>query len=91
MSSITHINPMEGYRFAIYRHRLIIHDDQLITRQFIVLKDPDNIIIAFTTFHNHIKSTRWIKSISDDSNNRFAFVIAFFESCFNKKTYCKSN
>lgn len=85
MTHISSINPMDGYRFAVYKHHLIIHDDQLITRQFIVLKDPNNIIIAFTTFHNHIKSTRWIKSISDDNNNRFSFVIAFLNHVLIKK------
>ena len=84
MTLISPINPMDGYRFAVYKHRLIIHDDQLITRQFIVLKDPNNIIIAFTALHNHIKSTRWIKSISDDSNNRFQFVTAFLNYVFIK-------
>lgn len=85
MTHISSINPMDGYRFAVYKHHLIIHDDQLITRQFIVLKDPNNIIIAFTTLHNHVKSTRWIKSISDDSNNRFSFIIAFLNHILIKK------
>lgn len=77
MKKITPINPMEGYRFAVYKHRIIIQGDKLITRQFIVLKNPSNIIIAFTRFHNHIKSKQWLKSISDDGNNRFYYVTAF--------------
>lgn len=76
---------MEGYRFAVYKHRLVIRDDQLITRQFIVLKDEVGVIFAFTNFHRHIKSARWLKSISDNSNNRFIFVAAFLNHIFIKK------
>jgi integrase len=77
MKKITPINPMEGYRFAVYKHRLIIQEDKLITRQFIVLKNSNNIIIAFTRLHRHIKSKQWLKPISDDGNNRFYYVMAF--------------
>lgn len=71
-----------SYRFAAYKHQLVIHDNRLITRKFIVLK-KDNIIVSFTTFQNHIRSsTIYSKSISDDGNNRFNFVVIFMNYVF---------
>jgi len=77
MEKITPINPLMGYRFGVYKHYLVIQGDKLITRQFIVLKDPNDIIISFTRFHRHIKSRKWLKSISDEGNNRFYYVASF--------------
>lgn len=75
---------LNQYHFSVYRHRLIIQTDRLITRQFIVLKDTNNIIIAFTNYHRYIHSTnkRGAKSIADDGNNRFYFVVQFLNYIF---------
>lgn len=72
------------YKFALYKHRLVIGTDRLITRQFIVIKDSNNNIIAFTKLHKYIHSTnKWgAKSISDDGNNRFQFVVQFLNFIF---------
>lgn len=75
---------LSSYRFALYRHRLVIGADRLITRQFIVIKDGRNNIIAFTKFHKYIHSTNkyGAKSISDNGNNRFQFVVLFLNYLF---------
>ncbi len=78
------INPklLSNYKFAVYNHQLIIHDNRLITRKFIVIKRL-NIITNFTTFHNHIRSSSiFSKSISDDGNNRFTFIVIFLNYVF---------
>lgn len=81
-------------RFAVYTHTLIIHEDQLITRKFIVLKDK-NKHMQFTDFHKYLKPPKkTVRNISDDGNNRFDFVVkmlnyAYFEkgiACLNELT-----
>lgn len=75
---------IKNYHFSVYKHRLIIQTDRLITRQFIVLKDTNNIIIAFTNYHKYIHSTnkKGSKSIADDGNNRFHFITQFLNYVF---------
>ena len=78
-----------GYKFAVYRHPIVIGADldRLIYRQFVVLKDPDGIIIAFTNFYKYIHSSLKYgsKHVSDDGNNRFYFVVAFLNFIFFDK------
>jgi integrase len=73
-----------GYKFSIYRLRLVISDNKLISRQFIVIKDDYRNIIAFTRLHKYIHSTNkyGAKSISDNGNNRFHFVVQFLNYLF---------
>lgn len=68
-----------GYKFAVCRYSFVVGENQIVHRQFIVLKDPDDIIISFTDFHRYIHSSRkrGAKHISDDGNNRFIFIVAF--------------
>lgn len=75
---------IKNYRFAVYKHNLVLKDRWLISRQFIVLKDSNGIIIAFTRLHNYIKSNKKSisKLISDDGNNRFNFVVSFLNYVF---------
>lgn len=61
-------------RFIVYSHNLVIGNDQLITRKFIVLKD--NAGLHFTDFHRYVLPVR-VRNISDDGNNRFDFVTKF--------------
>ena len=81
-------------RFSVYSHDLVIKDNILIARKFIVLKD-DNGSMRFTNFHKFIKpSKNTIRNVADDGNNRFDFVVkmlnyAFFERkipCLDKLT-----
>lgn len=64
-------------RFFVYKHYLVIGDEQLICRKFICLKD-DNNQIKFTNFHKYIFSKKQnIRNISNDGNNRFDFIVKF--------------
>lgn len=79
MKNLKNILQRCEYRFAVYKHRLIIGTEKIITRQFVVIKDIDNNIISFTRLHKYIHSSnkKGSKSISDDGNNRFIFVTQF--------------
>lgn len=73
-------------RFSVYEHTLVIRDNQLITRKFIVLRDSQKHIAAWTDFHRYIRSgkRKYAHNISDDGNMRFYYVCmllnyAFFE------------
>lgn len=55
-----------------------------MTKQFIALKAPDG-NLQFTDFHRYVKSASKIKSISDDGNKRFAYVIKFLNYVFGVK------
>ncbi len=74
----------QNVRFSVYNHRLVIQNELLINRKFIVLKNIDGSLI-FTDFHKYIKSNnQTVRNITDDGNNRFDFVVkllnyAFFE------------
>lgn len=74
------------YRFSVYKHPIVLgaNLDKLIYRQFIVLVDPDGLIIAFTKFHNYIHSRnkRGAKHITDNGNNRFDFIADFLNYIF---------
>lgn len=71
-------------KFISYKHTLILGDNHLVTKQFIVLKAPDG-NLKFTDFHRYVKSASKIKSISDDGNKRFAYVIKFLNYVFGVK------
>lgn len=66
----------KSHYFSVYNHVLIIKDNQLITRKFIVLKDKDGGIISFTDFHHYVRSAKSaVRNITDDGNNRFDFIV----------------
>lgn len=46
---------MEKLRFCVYEHKLVYDTDQLLCRQFIVLKDEDGNIVKWTNFHKYAK------------------------------------
>ena len=71
-------------KFISYKHTLILGDNHLVTKQFIALKAPDG-NLQFTDFHRYVKSASKIKSISDDGNKRFAYVIKFLNYVFGVK------
>ncbi len=82
----------ENYiRFGIYKHNLVIEPESnkhlQISRNFIVLKDNYNNIIAWTNFHHYIKGGKYkkVKHISDDGINRFYYVVKFLNYCFFEK------
>ena len=73
--------------FSVYEHNLIIKDNQLISRKFIVLKDNSKHIIAWTNFHKYIHSSknRLSRNISDDGNMRFYNVCKLLNYVFFNK------
>ena len=75
--------------FGVYEHSLVIEDDCLITRKFIVLKNSQNQIIAFSNFHKYIKEGKYKSalSISSDGNKRSYYVCKFLNYLFFEKKY----
>lgn len=73
--------------FSVYEHTLIIKDNQLISRKFIVLKDNAKHIIAWTNYHKYIHSSKnkLSRDISDDGNMRFYNVCKFLNYAFFNK------
>lgn len=71
--------------FSVYEHTLIIKENQLISRKFIVLKDNAKHIIAWTDFHKYIRSNknRLSRNISNDGNMRFYSVCKLLNYAFN--------
>lgn len=74
-------------RFSVYDHNLVIKDNQLISRKFIVIRDNKNHILAWTDYHQYIRSgrNRLARSISDDGNMRFYSVCMLLNYAFFDK------
>lgn len=68
-------------KFVVYKHSLVLGDNNIVTKQFIVLKHDDG-HLQFTDFHRYVKSASKIKSISDDGNKRFSYVVKFLNFIF---------
>lgn len=77
--------------FSIYEHALVIKDNQLITRKFIVLKRDRKHIEAWTDFHKYIRSgkNKMARKVSDDGNMRFYNVVKLLNYAFFDKYYIK--
>ncbi|WP_313133215.1 hypothetical protein [Anaerocolumna sp.] len=78
-------------RFSVYEHILVIKDNQLISRKFVVIKDTDKHIVAWTDFHKYIRSGKKIyaKKITDDGNKRFYYVVKLLNYAFYDKYQIK--
>ena len=64
---------------------MIIGDNNLITRKFIVLKDQNG-NIQFTDFHKYVKPiNKTLQSINDDRNKHFYFVVKFLNYAYFHK------
>lgn len=74
-------------RFYVYEHTLVIMNNQLITRKFIVLRDIEKHIVAWTDFHKYIRSgkKKVAHNISDDGNKRTYYVVKFLNYVFFDK------
>lgn len=68
-------------KFVTYKHPLILGDNNIVTKQFIVIKYDDG-ILQFTDFHHYFKSASRIKSISYVGNKRFYYVVKFLNFIF---------
>lgn len=77
--------------FSVYEHSLVIKDEQLITRKFIVLKDNKKHIVAWTDFHKYIRSgkNKIAHKVSDDGNMRFYNVVKLLNYAFFEKYHIK--
>ena len=67
--------------FRIYTHKLVLSDNTLIQRQFIVLMENDG-TLRFTDFDRYMLPKNSIRNITDDGNNRYKFVVKFINYCF---------
>ena len=68
-------------KFICYKHSLILGDNNIVTKQLIALKHDDG-TLQFTHFHRYVKSAAKIKSILDDGNKRFSYVVKFLNYIF---------
>ena len=70
--------------FYVYEHTLVIMNNQLISRKFIVLRDNQKHIVAWTDFHKYIRSgkNKVAHNISDDGNKRSYYVTKFLNYVF---------
>ena len=77
----------ESLFFSVYEHTFVLKDNLLISRKFIVLKDSSKHIVKWTDFHKYIKSnsTKPAKKITDDSNQRFYYVVKLLNFAFFEK------
>lgn len=73
--------------FAVYEHSLVFKESELLTRKFIVLKDEEGDICAFTDFHRYIRSSKkqYAKRITDDGNSRHYYVVKLLNYAFFDK------
>lgn len=72
-------------RFSVYKHNFVYGNNQLVTKQFIVLCHADG-TKTFTDFHKYVKNpNRKIKKFSENGNNRFTFVAKFLNYAFFTK------
>lgn len=77
---------MSNLRFSIYKHKLV-YRDLLLTRCFIVIKDEDGNIVAWTDFHKYIRSWRSKRAIplNSTAENRFYSIVPFLNYVFFDK------
>ena len=52
-------------RFAVYKHKLVYKDTELIQRSMIVLKEDDE-VLAWTDFHKYVRGGG-SRSVSSDN------------------------
>lgn len=74
-------------RFYVYEHTLVIMNNLLISRKFIVLRDMQKHIVAWTDFHKYIRSgkNKVAHNISDDGNKRSSYITMFLNYIFFDK------
>ena len=81
----------KSYYFSIYHHNLLIDDNTLIVRKFIVLKNKQHQICAFTDFHNYVIPKKQLaRSIHYNGGARFDFIIKFLNYVFWEKYHIES-
>lgn len=78
-------------QFSVYEHSLVLGDNLLISRKFIVLKDNNKHIVAWTDFHRYIKSGKRqiARKLTDDGNMRHYSVCKLLNYVFFDKYHIK--
>jgi hypothetical protein len=67
---------MSELRFAVYKHKLVYDEDQLLSRQMIVLKNQDGAIVGWTDYHKYARSgkTSYARSLYSGQDKRCTMV-----------------
>ena len=79
---------MTELRFSVYKHKLE-YGGKLINKNFVVLKDQDNLIHAWTNIANYLTSNKKIKKIDDSNLSRCRTIamllnyLLFEKKCIN--------
>lgn len=70
-------------RFAVYKHTFVLRDNQLLKRNFIVLKES-NEIVGWTTFHKYVGSEGNKKAyrLASNGGTRFQYVVKLLNYAF---------
>ena len=63
-------------KFVVYKHSLVLGDNNIVTKQLIALKHDDG-TLQFTDFHRYVKSATKINTILDDGTNDFHTLLSF--------------
>lgn len=76
----------KGMRFAVYVHTFIVGNNQLLKRQFIVLKES-NEIVGWTTFNNYVgvEGTKKVYRLASNGGSRFQYVVKLLNYAFFDK------
>ena len=82
---------MSDLRFSVYNHKLVYDGDKLIQRQFIVLKDKDDIIVKWTSFNDYAKGGKnsLSRSVYGGHDNRCKTVCILLNYVFFDKYHIK--
>lgn len=85
-----HISQMT-HHFSVYEHTLVLKESELIKRKFIVLKDANGDIYAFTDFHRYIRSAKkqYARKVTDDGNSRHYYVVKLLNYVFFDKYHIR--
>lgn len=77
---------MMNVRFRVYEHRLTYTNGNKLKRQFIVLKDNEGNIVAWTNFHKYAKGGKSsVKSVYADSSKRCYSIVNLLNYVFFEK------
>lgn len=82
---------MSELRFAVYKHKLVYDEDQLLSRQMIVLKNQDGAIVGWTNYHKYARSgkTSYARSLYSGQDKRCTMVCLFLNYVFFDKYHIK--
>ena len=68
-------------RFVVYKHSLVLGDNNIVTKQFIVLKHDDG-NLQFTDFHRYVKLLQESSLFQMMGISAFSYVVKFLNFIF---------